>query len=181
MKIQQKKNKNKIVLDFKDGGINYTLIDESINKTEFIPYENIENNSYELFESNKYYKSNAIYLGIVGVLFLSMNIFYGMKLWAWLFIMGSPIFYMLYKKSKTDYKVINVDEQMDIYLIKDKKLEEINSLIYKNRNKYLKENYYEINYDNDKDSEIGKFKWLKNIEVISEREFNVIKEEIMKY
>lgn len=33
---------------------------------------------------------------------------------------------------------------------------------------------------NDKDSEIGKFKWLKNIEVITEREFQVIKEEILE-
>ena len=181
MKIEQKKNNNKITLDFKDGGINYTLNDETINKTEFIPYEDIENSSYELYESNKYHKNNAIYLGVVGVIFLLINIFYGMRLWAWLFLMASPIFFILYKRSKTNFKVINVDEKMDIYLIKDQKLDEINSLIYKNRNKYLKDSYYAINYDNDKNSEIGKFNWLKSLEVITEREFQVIKEEITDY
>jgi len=133
-----------------------------------------------LFESNKYYKSNAIYLGVVGIVFLLINIFYGVRLWAWLFLIASPIFFIMYRSSKTDYKVINVDDKMDIFLIKDKKLEEINNLIYKNRNKYLKDNYCGINYDNDKDSEIGKFKWLKDIEVITEREFQVIKEEILE-
>ena len=179
MILKQYKNNNRIQFEFKEYGINYTLVDSSIKKTEFIPYENIENDSYELFEKNDYYKNNAIYTGVVGVIFLAINIIYQTTLWSWLFLIACPTFAILFKRSKTDFKVINVEDKIDIYIIKDEKFEEINSLIYSKRNEYLKENYYAIDYDNDVNSEIGKFKWLRNIGVINDREFNVIREELI--
>ena len=177
----QKRNNNIIKLDFETSGINYTLKDENINKTEFIPFENITNNSHEIFESNKSYKHYAIYTGVVGTLFLIINIFYSTKLWAWLFLLACPTFFILFKRSKTDYKVLNVESKMDIFVINDKQQSEIIEKVYSSRNIYLKSHYGKINYNNDRNDEVSKFSWLKQLGIINEREFEVIREEIINY
>jgi hypothetical protein len=176
---RQKRNNNEIKLEFKDEGVNYTLRDDSIGKTEFILYENITNSSHERYESNKSYKTYAIYTAIIGVIFLLINIFYGTKMWAWLFLLASPIFFFLFRKSKTDFKVIDVNNYIDIYLIKDKQEDKIISDIYSKRNSYLKRVYGQINYENSQEEEVSRFSWLNSLGVINNREFQVIKEEIL--
>ena len=49
--------------------------------------------------------------------------------------------------------------------------------IYSERNRYLQENYLEINHNNDAQFEINKFLWLHDLGIISDKELVVIKEE----
>lgn len=179
MIYNQKKNKNIISVDLVENGIIYKIKDESMNRTENIPYENILNEQYEIYESNKTFKNNAIYGGIVGVLFLAINIFYGTRLWAWLFLLSSPTFYYLYHRSKTAFTVIKTTGEINIFILQDNHHDEILDRIYKTRNSYLQGKYLSINYENDPQSEINKFNWLKELGVITKREYQVIHEEIL--
>jgi hypothetical protein len=136
------------------------------------------NDQYEVFESNKSFKNNAIYTLVVGTIFLLINILYGTRLWAGLFLLASPIFYFLYYRSKAAFTVIKTSEGTNLLILKDKNHDEIVGQIYSSRNEYLKDNYLEINYDNEANSELNKFSWLKEQGIISEKEFVVIREEI---
>lgn len=176
--FNQNKNGNNLRFEFKEEGIQYTLKDKTIHKSEFIPFENITNNSHEYFEKNEGHKSRAIYFLVVGLLFLGLNIAFKMRLWAWMFLIGAPVFYYLYKKSVVNYKVLNTDGNMDMFVLDDQNQDEIIQLIYQKRNEYLTKNYLEINYHNEPNNEVGKFMWLKSLGLINEKEFEVIKEEI---
>ena len=178
MQYTQKKNKSIHTYYFEETGLRYSIKDEQIKKSVLIPYENITNQWHEFFESNLSFRNYAIYTGVVGVIFLTINILYGAKLWAWLFLIASPTFYVLYSKSKTAYKVINVENDIDIFIINDKQSSTIENLILEKRNEYLKRVYGQINYENDPEKEIGKFRWLTSLGIFSDREFNIISESI---
>ncbi|WP_162051441.1 hypothetical protein [Pontibacter pamirensis] len=178
MTYYQKKNKNSISVEIGESGIVYKIKDETTNRTEKVPYENILNDQYEFYESNKTFKNNAIYTGVVGALFLAINIFYGTKLWAWLFMLACPIFYYLYYRSKAAFTVIKTAGDINMFILQDEQHDEIVNAIYKHRNNYLQYNYLPINYDNNPQAELSKFAWLKELDVINEREYQVVREEI---
>lgn len=145
--FRQNKNGNDLKFEFKDNGIQYTLKDRTIHKSEFIPFENITNNFHEYFEKNDGHKSRAIYFLVVGLLFLGFNIVFKLRLWAWMFLIGAPVFYFLYKKSIVNYKVLNTEQgNMDMFVLDDSNQDLIVQSIYDKRNDYLKDNYLEINY-----------------------------------
>ena len=180
MIYSQKKAETTLTFELNEEGINFTMKDQTIHKSEFIPYEDISNKSHEYFEKNAGHKSRAIYFLVVGILFIIVNVAFKMRLWAWMFLVGAPIFYYLYRKSIVNYKVLNTDSgSMDIWVLDDVNQDEIINVIYNKRNEYLRENYLEINYSNESSSEINKFLWIKNLKLINQREFEVIKEEII--
>lgn len=81
-----------------------------------------------------------------------------------------------------DYKVLNTENgELDIYVINDKNQADIIETIYSKPNTYLKENCLSINYNNKPTSEVSKFLWLKSLNLISDREFKVIKEHIFEH
>lgn len=180
MTYHQKKNKNEISIDITDTGILYKIKDETVSRKEEIPFEQVLNDQYEFFESNKAFKNNAIYGTVVGILFLLINLFYGTKLWAGLFLLVSPVFFYLYHRSKAAFTVIKTGGEINLFILQDKQHDEILQNIYKKRNAYLIDQYLEINYDNDPQAELNKFEWLKKQGVINDREFQVIHEEIGK-
>ena len=177
--FEQNKNGTFLKFDFKEDGLNYTLKDKTINKTDFIAFEDITNKTHEFFEKNEGYKSRAIYFLVVGILFFLVNIFLKTKLWSWMFLIGAPVFYFLYKKSIVNYIVINTDSDMNIWVLENKNQKLIIDEIYSRRNDYLMKNYLEINYENDVNNEINKFVWLKKLELINKEEFELIKKEII--
>ena len=178
MIFHQKKNKNNINIELAESHITYTIKDDSTNRTEKVPYENILNEKYEFYESNKAFKNNAIYTGVVGALFLAINIFYGSKLWAWIFILACPTFFYLYHRSKAAFTVIKTDGDINLFILQDKQHDEVVERIYKSRNSYLQDRYLSIDYANDPQKEMSKFAWLFELGVINGREFQVIREEI---
>lgn len=180
MIYQQKKAGTSLTVALKEEGLDFTMKDQTIHKSEFIPYEEITNKSHEYFEKNDGHKHRAIYFLAVGILFLIANIVFNMRLWAWMFLLGAPIFYYLYRRSVVNYKVLNTESGlMDIWVLDDKSQNEIVEAIYRQRDSYLRENYLEINHHNESASEIDKFLWLKSLNLINQKEFEVIKEEII--
>lgn len=176
----QNKNGNLLKFEFKEKGLQYTLKDKTVHKSEFIPFEEITNNTYEYFEKNETHKSRAIYFLVVGIVFLTLNILFKVRLWAWIFLLGAPISYFLYKKSAVNYKVLSTEgNHMDVFVLEDKHQQEIIDSIYTKRNEYLSQNYMTINYFNDPQNELSKFMWLKDLGLLSDKEFDVIREEII--
>lgn len=181
MTYNQQKAETSLTFELNEEGLNFTMKDQTIHKSELIPYEEITNKSHEYFEKNAGHKNRAIYFLVVGFVFIIANIIFKMKLWAWMFLIGAPIFYYLYRKSIVNYKVLNTDSgSMDIWVLDDANQDDIIKAIYNKRDAYLKEYYLEINYNNEGSSEINKFLWLKSMKIINEREFEVIKEEIVQ-
>jgi len=178
MVFKQKKNANEVTIEILSNGINYSLSDKTIKKNEFIPFENITNETYEFYESNDSFKNNSIYTGIIGILFLSINIIYQTRLWAWIFLLAAPIFLYLFWRSKVSYLVLTVDGKTDIFIVMDSDYKSIQNRIISERNIFLKKTYCKIDFSNDRSEEIKKFKWLYNLGVITENEFVVITEEL---
>jgi hypothetical protein len=178
---RQKKNKTEISIDIRETELVYGIKDESISRKEAIPFEQILTSRYEVFEQNKSFKNNAVYTAVLGTLFLSINIFYGAQLWAWLFLVAAPIFYFLYHRSKAAFTVIKTTGDLNLFILQDKQHAEILKNIYKARNDHFIHNYLEINYENDPVEELDKFSWLKEQGVITERELQVIQEEILNH
>ncbi len=178
MIYHQKKNKNNITIEIGEDHLTYTLQDETTNRTEKVPYEHILNDKYEFYESNKAFQNNAIYAGVVGAIFLAINIFYGTKLWAWLFMLACPTFFYLYHRSKAAFTVIKTAGDINMFILQDQQHHEVIESIYQSRNNYLQQHYLGINYDNDPQRELSKFSWLLELGVITRREFEVIREEI---
>src|SRR5688500_447686 len=121
MTYNQKKNKNNISIEIRTDGIIYQIKDDTVNRTENVPFERILNDKYEIYESNKTFKNNAIYGAVVGAIFLAINIIYGTKLWAWLFILSAPTFYFLYYRSKAAFTVIKTTGDINLFVLQDKK------------------------------------------------------------
>ena len=70
---------------------------------------------------------------------------------------------------------------MDIYILNDNNEDDIFKTIYSKRNEYLINNYLSINYSNNPSNEISKFLWLKSLDIINKKEFDVIKEDIASH
>jgi len=179
MEFQQKKNKNHIRVVIKKNGIDYHIQDPMIDKQFFVPFEDLSNRSYSFKEQNNGMKNFAIYTGVMGSLFLFINLLYETRFWSWLFLLSSPFFYWRYKASQIAFIVIECEQSPQLYLIKDGQEMAIYDALISARNKYLRTCYAAIHYENSRAAELQKFGWLYDLGVITEREYSFLKDELM--
>lgn len=179
MQVLQKKHNNKISIEYQTNGIQYHIKDSSIDKGFFVPFEDISNSTYSFKEQNNGMKNITIYVLVMGLAFLLINLLYDQHFWSWLFLLTAPYFYWRFKKSQIHFLVIETDYSPQMYLIKDGKEEEVYNQIIEKRNTYLRSQYADVNYENIRASELKKFEWLLALNVISEKEFSFLKDELM--
>lgn len=165
MKIEQKKNGTKVEFDFNDDFLYYKIKDSNGSNSFNIRYEDITNSITEFEERNSWYKNVGLFWAILGVIDMALN---RTKLSLWL-VLGI-IFYGLYYYYQTSYSKIDATSR-NLLIIKNDKHDEIIKEIFSQRNTYLKREYGKINEKNDKQNELNKFRWLKNIGVIADYEF----------
>ncbi len=178
MQIFQKKNKNEITIDWKENGLQYHIKDEVIDKSFFVPFEDISNNTYSFKEQNNSMRNFAIYTLVMGSLFLIINLLYETRFWSWLFMFAAPFFYWRFKRSQISFLVIESEQSPQMYIIKNGMENEIYNNILSARNTYLRAQYAGIDYQNIRASELKKFEWLLYLGVISEREYSFLKDEL---
>ncbi len=94
------------------------------------------------------------------------------------FSISLSIFSFLYWRSKVAFTVIKTAIGINLLVLQDKNYLEIISQIFTARNEYLRENYLEIDFENEAEAEVNKFAWLKEQGIISDKEFIVIREAI---
>ena len=56
--------------------------------------------------------------------------------------------------------------------------EEFIDELFERRKQYYRDQYFHIDYENNKKNEIDKMKWLKSENIITESEYNVVLDEI---
>lgn len=179
MEFLQKKNKNQIRIAIKDKGIDYHIQDEMLDKQFFVPFEDISNRTYSFKEQNNGMKNFAIYTGVMGSLFLLINLLYETRFWSWLFLLSTPFFYWRYKISQVGFLVIECEQSPQLYIIKNGQENEIYDTLITARNTYLRTCYAAINYHQTRAAELQKFEWLHDLGVINEQEYCFLKDELM--
>jgi hypothetical protein len=80
------------------------------------------------------------------------------------------------------YYAVGLEDNKNFMVLYDKptkiEAEEFIDQIFLSRKQYYREQYFHIDYDNDKKAEIDRMKWLRSEDIISEKEFIVVIEEI---
>lgn len=168
MKIEQKKHGTKIEYDFNDDFLYYKVNDEGGSGSANVQYEDITNNVTEYDERNQWYRNVGfawLILGSIGTI-LNRNI----SIWL---VLG-VVFYGLYYYYRTSYSRINATSH-NLLIIKDDKHDEVMKQIFDHRNEYLKAKYGKIDEKNNKQAELNKFTYLKNLGVIADYEFEDVK------
>ncbi|MGK7395203.1 MAG: hypothetical protein ACNS62_11565 [Candidatus Cyclobacteriaceae bacterium M3_2C_046] len=140
-----------------------------IDNSRLIPYQVKPNTSVE----KRSYKHVAIYSLAFAVALVLLNVVLGLKLWLVLALLALPLFMVLVFSSKTDLKVININENFELHLIKDKQLNHCTARIISKI-----EDISNLNFYYNPRHEIAKFAQLKDTGIISSKEFDAIKTEL---
>ena len=178
--IDQKKSGTAISLQLKTDSLLYSIKNSRTNRTEIIPYENITNNQYQLFEEQPMWLAFAISFGVAALAILAATWNTQIANAGWVLLVAATAFGVLYRFSRLQLHVVATEGKHDIYFVQGNHADDAIRQIFEKRNKYLRENYGVINYEANPEEEIEKFRWLLTLGVISSREFDVIAEEIEK-
>ena len=89
---------------------------------------------------------------------------------------------LIYYFYQVDYKLLCLDNEKQVFIIADKpSKEEVMEFIitfYEMRKTNYRNRYFKINFENDKEKEIDRMKWLRKEEIITNSEFEFMIEEI---
>ena len=176
--FKQRKYHTRVAVSIEETGVRYSLRNNRLEKTELIPFENIGNGQYTLFENEKQYLHHAVFTATLGLVLMLASFFYQMPHWGWLLLVAAAAFYGFYRFSTVKLRAVSTEGRHDMLLIDNKNAENFLGEMFASRNKYLRREYGRIDYEADPTEEIEKFRWLMDLGVISSREFEVISEEI---
>lgn len=170
MEIRQKRFSNKTIFEFGDETLKYTVEDKGGAGDLIINYADFPQQSSMKEERNDWLKN-------VGLLWVALGTFQiGSAIVADSSLSGKGFWLMvglfclaIYKIATTKYSVFSA-EHGTIYVIRDKKHDEIVSAINDRRKKQLLMWYGDVNPENKLETEIEKFRWLSDQNVISKDE-----------
>lgn len=180
MDIVQKRFSNRATFAFGERELKYTIRDRSGSHSFGIEYGSIPDDVSELEERNVWYRNVGIFwvgLGIlqIGMRFADSGDFRG-SLWLTLGI----VCFVAYWVGTTRYSVINT-EKGKIFVIKDKSHDQVLKELKERRRGQWRAWYGEVNLANDPAKEIGKFRWLKEHDAITEAEYGEAMDRISQH
>ncbi len=166
-------------------GLETYVKDHETDSTNFWHFDNIElKNRYYTEKRPKilYWALIIMVIGLVRTCFffgddLTRSLISGIST----FIIGTGVlgFYFLNQKK---YFLIELDNEKQIFVLAQKPNEtEFNAFIetlYQKRAEYYKKNYFFIDYTGEKEKQLSKMKWLKKENIISDKEYEFVIEEI---
>ena len=177
--ISQKRLSTEVVYEFKEKYLKYKVKDSGGMATHNIGYEDISNEITDFEEKNAWFRQVGIYFMLLGGFFFLYNLTIAHKASLPIWVVVGIGFYITYYITSIKYEVIDVMGEVNLLVIKNhKKHDELMRKIFKTRNEYLRNKYYKIDPKENPIMETDKFKWLKNLGVITQREFEKFKKEI---
>ncbi len=178
MEFKQKKFSNSTVFIFGKDKLKYSIKDRGGSSTFNVEYAEIPLDQNEFDERNSWYRNVGIFWVAIGFmqLYFMVTEDAGFKVPIWL-LLGSVCF-VFYYIARTSYTVIPTNSG-SVFVIKDKKHDEILSELYQRRKGQLLSWYGKINLANEPENEIAKYQWLFDQEVINEGEFESYKNEVL--
>jgi hypothetical protein len=163
MQIEQKRFAVKHTFTFSEQQLNFAFKDRSGSGDVDVAYADIPKKKSVRIDENSWLRNAGILWCAIGVAALLLK---------WSGVMWLPIgiaCLVWYHFSKVRYTILQAEEG-SIWVIQDKKHDDILREISDRRNRQLLSWYGEINYENDPQSEIKKFNWLAEQEVLSKEQ-----------
>jgi len=180
MEIKQKRFSNSSLFQFLNEDLKFTGKDQSGTYTFSVKYGSIPANTSELIERNVWFRNAGILWALIGSLQIGLHYrdFGGFGGGFW-FLVGL-ICLGIYGVAKTKYTVFNTDKGR-IYVVKNKDHDHIISEISSRRKEQLFSWYGELDFSNDPNAELDKFRWLMSEGVIGEVEYTRVVEKLKSY
>ena len=167
MEIVQKKGSNKHKFIFKDESFNFSFKDKTGSDDVDLSYASFPSKSSVRIEQNEWLRNVGALWCCLGAFQLGYAIYLNAPISGKGFWLGVGLLCLLFSYfSKVKYSVYKA-EHGNVFVIQDKKHDEIINEINTRKKKQLLAWYGEINTENELDDEIGKFNWLYDQEVIT--------------
>ncbi len=173
IQLKQKKFGTTITYNLKNQYFDYSIKDPSGLRTFKVDYENISTDIQTLEEKTAWLRNIGLIWFIIGLIQTALIIVAHQytRFPLWLFVgLGCLIAYYFYT---IKYSIISAGE-INLLIIKDKNHDAIMSQIYSEKKRYLRNTYFKINKNNNKETELNKFGWLKENNIISLDEYQKI-------
>ncbi|MFA0566931.1 hypothetical protein [Vibrio gallaecicus] len=170
MEIKQKKFSNKHVFKFGDESLNFAFKDKTGSDDFDLHYANFPDKSSVSIERNEWLRNVGGLWCLLGCYQLGTAIYNDLPLTGrgfWLLIGLLCLGWFAFTKIK--YSVFKT-EYGNIFVINDRKHDQIIDEIKSRKKAQLSAWYGEINLDNGLDHEISKFRWLAEMDVITDQE-----------
>lgn len=169
MKITQKKVSLKVEFDFHDEHFLYTINSNGNTSQSKIRYTSVPfDEKYDSEERNQWYRNAGIlWLGL-GIFGTCMNFSDGRhQISFWAFIGAACL--LAFKFSTKKFTRIPIGDG-SIFIVRGTHHDEIIDKIESKRKELILRDHESINLENDPNTEINKFIWLKEIGLLSEEE-----------
>lgn len=151
----------------------------------YVQYETVTPNTRVITRQDGRVYIAAIAFGIFALVGFVLNLLgiSSLMRWAPLWAVASIIFFGFHLYKRRRYFILDLSDQTSIFFIANQPSKEIlqNFIVslYKARKQYLREKYFVINPNSDPDSEIARFNFMLEQEIISKSEFQKIKASIL--
>ena len=170
MVVIQKKGSTKLTFTFHKDYLNFAYDEKTGSGDIDVNYANIPIKTSIVKEMNEWLRNVGILWVIIGTLQILRAFHLGLPMSTrgfWLFVgMGCVGWAYLSKKIFTIFKT----ENGNFFVLQNKDHDEIIFKLQSRRKKQLFQWYGEIDFENDIENEIGKFRWLESQGVISQEE-----------
>ena len=170
MEIIQKRFSNRATFGFGEARLAYTISDASGSRSFAIEYGYIPTDVGELEERAPWLRDAGIFLGALGLLLTGVQLTRGQPPAALIWIPVGLLALLAYRGLRTRYTVI-ATEMGRIFVIRDGRHDEVMNELDRRRTAQWRQWYAEVDLDNDPDSEMDKFDWLRERKVITEAEY----------
>ena len=180
MNLSQKNLSNRTDFTFGDDLLEYTIKDQNGRRTFSVEYGAIDTDSGEMEERNAWYRNVGFFWILLGAFIIFSQYADSGEVRGSVWLTLGIICFALYGMLKTTYTTLDSDKGR-IFIIKDSSHDEIMEAIETRRKEQWLRWYGTIDFNNEPDKEIGKFKWLADRNAISEEEFLAYRGQILEY
>lgn len=180
MEIKQKRFSHSSLFEFRNDDLKFTGKDESGAYSFSLKYASIPSDSSELIERNGWFRNVGILWVLIGVLQIALHYRDSGGFGGGFWFLAGIICLTLYATAKNKYTVFTTDKGR-IYILKDKQHDDIINEISSRRKGQLLSWYGELNYSNDPNAELEKFRWLMHEGAIGEVEYTRILAKLTNY
>ncbi|MDI9613555.1 MAG: hypothetical protein QM330_11020 [Acidobacteriota bacterium] len=170
MQVIQKHLSNRATFRFGKAQLVYTIRDASGCRSFAVEYGYIPTEASELEERVPWLRDVGIFLTVLGLLLTGVQLALGQPPAALIWLPIGLLTLLAYRGLRTRYTVI-ATEMGRIFVIRDGRHDEVMDELSRRRTAQWRQWYAEVDLDNDPDSEMDKFDWLRERNVISETEY----------
>jgi len=180
MIIEQKRFSNKCRFEFLEDYLRYTIRDKGSETSFNVTYDSINLHDFgSLIERNTWYRNAGLLWIGIGIIFslieFQQSQTFAISIWVWVGLICLAVFWF----TKCEFSTLKAFEGK-LYVIKDSKHDQIINELKEKRRLSLFTMYGLIDYSNNYEEEIEKFRWLLQEKSITKEHFEEVKTKIKR-